>query len=161
MADEEPARGVRARVRLRRIVRARVIDTDPRAFWKFTKINGLSEYRRDVPAAVYWTEVERDAVAEPRGYLARTVSRLRLDRMKSARAHREHYVGTWLPEPLVEDGPASLASDLSVALLMTLERLSPLERAAFLLHDVSRRSRSCSTTTRCSTPTAAASARPP
>jgi len=87
-------------------------------------------------AFLRWTEVDRDAVAEPRGYLARTVSRLCLDRMKSARAHREHYVGTWLPEPIVEGGPASLASDLSVALLMTLERLSPLERAAFLLHDV-------------------------
>jgi len=91
-------------------------------------------------AFLRWTDVDRDAVAEPRGYLARTVSRLCLDRMKSARAHREHYVGTWLPEPLVDDdgaaGSASFAGDLSVALLLTLERLSPLERAAFLLHDV-------------------------
>jgi RNA polymerase sigma-70 factor (ECF subfamily) len=56
--------------------------------------------------------------------------------MKSATSRREQYVGTWLPEPIVA-GPAELmADDLSIALLVTLERLSPLERAAFLLHDV-------------------------
>jgi RNA polymerase sigma-70 factor, ECF subfamily len=85
-------------------------------------------------AFLRWREVDRAAVAEPRAYLARVVSRLCLDRMKSARAQRETYVGTWLPEPVV--GEESLADDLSVALLMVLERLSPLERAAFLLHDV-------------------------
>lgn len=84
-----------------------------------------------------WEGVERAAVQEPRAYLARIVTRLCLDRLKSARAHREEYVGTWLPEPIVEEpGPTEVADDLSVALLMTLERLSPLERAAFLLHDV-------------------------
>jgi len=88
-------------------------------------------------AFLRWRDVDCDVVAEPRAYLARTVSRLCLDRMKSARVNREHYVGTWLPEPLVDaDDSAGLANDLSVALLMTLERLSPLERAAFLLHDV-------------------------
>jgi RNA polymerase sigma-70 factor (ECF subfamily) len=75
-------------------------------------------------------------VVEPRAYLARVVTRLCLDRLKSARARREEYVGTWLPEPLVEDPGAPIAEDLSVALMMALERLSPLERAAFLLHDV-------------------------
>lgn len=83
-----------------------------------------------------WQRVE-DLVEEPRRYLARIVTRLCLDRLKSARVRREQYVGTWLPEPLVEDiGARRVADDLSVALLMTLERLSPLERAAFLLHDV-------------------------
>jgi RNA polymerase sigma-70 factor, ECF subfamily len=87
-------------------------------------------------AFVRWTGVaNKGEIAEPRAYLARTVSRLCLDRMKSARARREQYVGTWLPEPFV-DADQSFAADLSVALLMTLERLSPLERAAFLLHDV-------------------------
>ena len=86
-------------------------------------------------AFVRWTAADRTGVAEPRAYLARTVSRLCLDRMKSARARREQYVGTWLPEPYV-DADQAFAADLSVALLMTLERLSPLERAAFLLHDV-------------------------
>jgi len=86
-------------------------------------------------AYVRWTSADRGDVVEPRAFLARTVSRLCLDRMKSARARRESYVGTWLPEPYVDAGQA-FAADLSVALLMTLERLSPLERAAFLLHDV-------------------------
>ena len=73
---------------------------------------------------------------QPRAYLARVVTNLCLDRLKSARVRREEYVGTWLPEPVVEDPAAPLAEDLSVALLMVLERLSPLERAAFLLHDI-------------------------
>jgi RNA polymerase sigma-70 factor (ECF subfamily) len=79
-------------------------------------------------------------VAEPRAYLTRTVTRLCVDRLRSARARREQYVGTWLPEPVVEEPGAApgaaLAHELSLALLVTLERLSPLERAAFLLHDV-------------------------
>lgn len=87
-------------------------------------------------AFLRWREVERAAVAEPRAYLARVVSRLCLDRMKSATHRREQYVGMWLPEPVVAQPAQSLADDLSVALLLALERLSPLERAAFLLHDV-------------------------
>ena len=90
-------------------------------------------------AFLRWDGSDRAAVAAPRAFLARIVSRLCLDRMKSARAQREEYVGTWLPEPVVgaePRDPAALAEDLSIALLMTLERLSPLERAAFLLHDV-------------------------
>lgn len=77
-----------------------------------------------------------ETIEKPRAYLARVVTNLCLDRLKSARARREEYVGTWLPEPVVEDPAAPLAEDLSVALLMVLERLSPLERAAFLLHDI-------------------------
>lgn len=75
--------------------------------------------------------------------LARTiVTRLCLDRLRSARARREVYVGPWLPEPVLSesaDDPeaaAALADDISFALLLALERLAPLERAAFLLHDV-------------------------
>ncbi len=56
--------------------------------------------------------------------------------LKSARVRREHYVGPWLPEPVVEDEPADDPLDLSMTLMLALERLSPLERAAFLLHDV-------------------------
>ena len=87
-------------------------------------------------AFLRWREVDRPTIAEPRAYLARVVSRLCLDRMKSARHRREQYVGTWLPEPVVAAPAQTLADDLSVALLLALERLSPLERAAFLLHDV-------------------------
>lgn len=88
-------------------------------------------------AFLRWRGADRVDVDDPRAYLARVVTRLCLDRLKSARARREDYVGTWLPEPLIEEPHAAhVADDLSVALLMTLERLSPLERAAFLLHDV-------------------------
>lgn len=87
-------------------------------------------------AFLRWREVDRAAITEPRAYLARVVSRLCLDRLKSASHRREHYVGTWLPEPVVAGPAETLADDLSVALLLALERLSPLERAAFLLHDV-------------------------
>ena len=87
-------------------------------------------------AFLRWREVDRANVGEPRAYLARVVSRLCLDRMKSAQHRREEYVGMWLPEPIVAEPAQRLADDLSVALLLALERLSPLERAAFLLHDV-------------------------
>ena len=99
-------------------------------------------------AFLRWNAADRAGVAEPRAFLARTASRLCLDRMKSARSRREQYVGVWLPEPVLdaplaaapgvaEPGSAiALAEDVSYALLLTLERLSPLERAAFLLHDV-------------------------
>ncbi|MEU5884147.1 RNA polymerase sigma factor SigJ [Spirillospora sp. NPDC047279] len=75
-------------------------------------------------------------------WLTTTVSRLALDALSSARARREHYVGTWLPEPLVGDrshDPAdrvTLDESVSMALLVVLERLSPAERTAFVLHDV-------------------------
>ena len=71
-----------------------------------------------------------------------TTARICLDVLTSARARREEYVGPWLPEPVLDtaalapDNRAELAEDLSVALLLTLDRLSALERAAFLLHDV-------------------------
>jgi len=71
-----------------------------------------------------------------------TTTRICLDMLTSARARREEYVGPWLPEPvldtaaLVPDSRTEVAEDLSIALLLTLDRLSPLERAAFLLHDV-------------------------
>jgi RNA polymerase sigma-70 factor (ECF subfamily) len=92
-----------------------------------------------------WHEADRGTVKNPRAFLAQITTRLCLDRLKSAQAQREVYVGEWLPEPLVDDlesfqpGPevaTELASDLSFAFLMVLERLSLLERAAFLLHDV-------------------------
>ena len=87
-------------------------------------------------AFLRWRDHTAD-VDDPRAYLATIVTRLCLDRLKSARARREEYVGTWLPEPFVEEPAATeVAEDVSVALMLTLERLSPLERAAFLLHDV-------------------------
>ena len=87
-----------------------------------------------------WRDVDRAQVDAPRAYLSRTVTRLCLDYIKSARARE--YVGPWLPEPLPDAGlygglgEGALAHDLSVALMLALERLSAPERAAFLLHDV-------------------------
>lgn len=88
-----------------------------------------------------WLRWDRaGATAEnPQAWLMQTVTRLCLDRLKSARARRETYVGPWLPEPLIEEiaeDPLERAEDVSVAFLLALERLSPLERAVFLLHDV-------------------------
>lgn len=80
-----------------------------------------------------------ESVDTPSAYLTRIVTRLCLDRMKSARARRETYIGAWLPEPLMgttEDLEEDMADDVTMSLMLALERLSPLERAAFLLHDV-------------------------
>ena len=92
-------------------------------------------------AYLRWHAADRAAILEPRRYLGTVVTRLCLDHMKSAHARRELYVGQWLPEPIVdeafdEDSAGDLVHDISVALIMVLERLSPLERASFLLHDV-------------------------
>jgi RNA polymerase sigma-70 factor, ECF subfamily len=92
-------------------------------------------------AYLRWHEADQAAVEEPRRYLGTVVTRLCLDRMKSAQARREIYVGPWLPEPVVDEtldagAAGEIAHDLSVALMLVLERLSPLERASFLLHDV-------------------------
>ena len=86
-------------------------------------------------AFLRWLGADRDAVAEPEAYLRRVVSRLCLDQLKSARRRRETYLGPWLPEPIVEADVEEL-DDVTLPLMIALERLSPLERAAFLLHDV-------------------------
>jgi RNA polymerase sigma-70 factor (ECF subfamily) len=86
-------------------------------------------------AFLRWLDTDRSAIAAPEGYLVRIVTRLCLDVLKSARHRRETYVGPWLPEPVVEAEP-DLDDDVTLPLLLALERLSPLERAAFLLHDV-------------------------
>jgi RNA polymerase sigma-70 factor, ECF subfamily len=89
-----------------------------------------------------WHGADRDKVLDPRAFLMTTTTRICLDMLTSARVRREEYVGPWLPEPVLDTAalaPASrteLAEDLSIALLLILDQLSPLERAAFLLHDV-------------------------
>lgn len=94
-----------------------------------------------------WAEVDGATVQHEGAFLSRLVTNLCLDQLRSATARREQYVGVWLPEPLLEDedlfgwapGPekqAEFAQDVSIAFMLALERLSPLERAAFLLHDV-------------------------
>jgi RNA polymerase sigma-70 factor (ECF subfamily) len=89
-----------------------------------------------------WHATDRNQVSDPKAFLMTTTTRICLDVLRSARGRREEYVGPWLPEPVLDtaalapDSRTELAEDLSIALLLTLDRLSPLERAAFLLHDV-------------------------
>jgi RNA polymerase sigma-70 factor, ECF subfamily len=87
-------------------------------------------------AFLRWLDADRDAVREPEAFLRRVVTRLCLDQLKSARHRRETYIGPWLPEPVVEAAEDDEIDDVTLPLMMALERLSPLERVAFLLHDV-------------------------
>jgi RNA polymerase sigma-70 factor (ECF subfamily) len=84
-----------------------------------------------------WTNVDHAAVEDARGFLVTVTTRLAIDRLRRDRARREAYVGPWLPEPLVcgPDAVATLADDVSLAMLVVLETLSPLERAVFVLHE--------------------------
>jgi RNA polymerase sigma-70 factor (ECF subfamily) len=82
---------------------------------------------------IRWMGADRSGVREPEAFLRRTVTRLCLDQLKSARRRRETYLGPWLPDPVVEE---EVEEDVTLPLMLALERLSPLERAAFLLHDV-------------------------
>ena len=92
-------------------------------------------------AYLRWVGAGRDEVRSPAAWLTTVTTRLCLDHLRSARARREAYVGPWLPEPLLTDeGDPALAAErsdsLTTAFLVLLERLNPLERAVFLLHDV-------------------------
>jgi len=84
-------------------------------------------------AFIRWMRTDRSVVREPEAFLRRSVMRLCLDQLKSARSQRETYIGPWLPDPVVEE---EQEEDVTLPLMLALERLSPLERAAFLLHDV-------------------------
>ncbi|KPF46827.1 sigma-70 family RNA polymerase sigma factor [Rhizobium sp. AAP43] len=85
-------------------------------------------------AFIRWMRADRREIREPEAFLRRVVTRLCLDQLKSARLKRETYIGPWLPEPVVEDEDEP--EDVTLPLMLALERLSPLERAALLLHDV-------------------------
>jgi RNA polymerase sigma-70 factor (ECF subfamily) len=88
-----------------------------------------------------WNGADRAGIEDPRAYLTTVVTRLCYDQLGSARVRREAYFGEWLPEPLVDVAPspqdrAELGEEVSLAVMALLERLSPAERAAFVLHDV-------------------------
>src|SRR3989442_3665375 len=93
-------------------------------------------------AFIRWQRASDVDIRSPRAFLVTIVSRLCINHLQSARVQREEYVGEWLPEPLVTE-PGSSASEIlqvdesvSMALLLLLERLTPVERAVFLLHEV-------------------------
>ncbi|MCK9520431.1 MAG: sigma-70 family RNA polymerase sigma factor [Dehalococcoidia bacterium] len=91
-----------------------------------------------------WQSTDPTEVRSPRAYLTTVVTRLCLDHLKSARVQREQYIGTWLPEPVLTGGHTAPGPEdeverlesVSLAFLVVLERLTPIERAVFLLHDV-------------------------
>lgn len=87
-----------------------------------------------------WNTVNHADVENPPGYLVRVTTRLAIDRLRRERPSRQTYVGPWLPEPVLDQGDAGdhaeLASSLSMAMLVVLETLSPLERAVFVLREV-------------------------
>jgi RNA polymerase sigma-70 factor (ECF subfamily) len=99
-------------------------------------------------AYLRWHQANAAEVRSPKAWLTAVVTRLCIDHLRAARTRREHYVGPWLPEPLLTADPTAvphgrdaeaeveLAEGLSMALLMVLERLGPAERAAFLLREV-------------------------
>jgi RNA polymerase sigma-70 factor (ECF subfamily) len=115
----------------------------PRLFGIAYRMLGTREEAEDILQEAYirW-HTNDELIEKPEAWLVTVVTRLSIDRLRKASFERETYIGPWLPEPLVIDphrspeDEAELASDLSMAFLVMLERLSPVERAAFLLHDV-------------------------
>jgi len=116
----------------------------PRLFGIAYRMLGSVAEAEDIVQDAYlrWHATEIATIRDPSAFVSTVVTRLCLDQLKSARTRRETYVGPWLPEPILEGLPADAAEeasdphDVSVALILALERLSPLERAAFLLHDI-------------------------
>jgi RNA polymerase sigma-70 factor (ECF subfamily) len=114
-----------------------------RLFGVAYRMLGSRAEAEDVVQEAYlrWHRAERGDIRTPAAWLVTTTARLAIDRLRALQARRETYVGPWLPEPLLGVAPSAdreveLASDLSMAFLVLLERLAPEERAAFLLHDV-------------------------
>lgn len=106
---------------------------------------GLVEDAEDAvqETLIRWFQADQSEVSSPEGWLMTVCSRHCIDKLRASKSQREHYVGPWLPEPLVseelERSPeelTELSEDLSMALLVVLESLSPVERAAYLLHEI-------------------------
>ncbi|MFF5895486.1 RNA polymerase sigma-70 factor [Streptomyces argenteolus] len=125
-------------------------DTDQELFQRYRSLLFSVAYRLLGSAAdaedavqdawIKWSAADRSQVADPKAYLVRIVSHLAMDRLRSTRHKREVYVGPWLPEPILTGGDASDtvldAESVSMAMLVVLETLSPLERAVFVLKEV-------------------------
>lgn len=115
----------------------------PRLFGIAYRMLGGVQDAEDIvqEAMLRWHQAERATIREPEAWLVSVVTRLAIDRLRRASTERETYPGPWLPEPVADerfsaDRDAELASDLSMAFLVLLERLAPEERAAFLLREV-------------------------
>ncbi|RZL08997.1 MAG: RNA polymerase sigma-70 factor, partial [Rubrivivax sp.] len=116
----------------------------PRLFAIAYRMLGTRADAEDVlqDAWLRWNQADRVALQSAEAWLVTVVTRLAIDRLRAAKTEREAYVGWWLPEPLVQadhrtpESAAELAGELSVALMWVLERLSPEERAAFLMRQV-------------------------
>ena len=108
----------------------------------YRMLGSVSEAEDVAQEALLRLTRQEGPIVEPAAWMTKVTTRLSINVLRSARAHREFYVGPWLPEPLLEDpaaGPesrAELADSLSLALLVLLERLTPVERAAYLLREV-------------------------
>lgn len=104
----------------------------------YRMLGSISEAEDIVQEAWLRWAAKVESVDAPAAYLTRIVTRLCIDQLKSARARRETYIGAWLPEPLMgaTEPEETIADDVTLTLMVAMERLSPLERAAFLLHDV-------------------------
>lgn len=113
----------------------------PRLFGIAYRMMGTVSEAEDLvqEAWLRWQGTDRDAVREPAAFLATTVTRLALTELESARARRERYVGPWLPEPVDTSADPALGAEraeaLSFAVLVLLEKLTPTERAAYVLHE--------------------------
>ena len=111
----------------------------------YRMVSGVSEAEDIVQEAflrIHRAETGGETIESPKAYLSAVVTRLSIDHLKSARVRREQYVGQWLPEPLLTDpehdaaAQAETADSLSMAFLVLLESLTPVERAVFLLREV-------------------------
>lgn len=116
----------------------------PRLLGVAYRMLGSSAEAEDIVQDVWlrWHEADKTDIDNAEAWLIATTTRRAIDRLRSAHATREQYVGIWLPEPILTEGPATpeqvneVSSDLSIAFLTVLERLAPDARAAFLLHEV-------------------------
>jgi RNA polymerase sigma-70 factor (ECF subfamily) len=116
----------------------------PRLFGLAYRMLGSRAEAEDVVQEAYvrWHQSDRQVIRNAEAWLVTTATRLAIDRLRALKTEREAYTGPWLPEPIMQNTPPSpdthleLASDLSLAFLVLLERLGPEERAAFLLHEV-------------------------
>ena len=115
----------------------------PRLYGIAYRMLGTRADAEDIVQEAYlrWHRADIERLRAPEAWLVTATTRLCIDRLRAARTEREAFVGPWLPEPITglappADAHSELASDLSFAFLLVLERLAPEERAAFLLHEV-------------------------